>query len=152
MNEVLDVLPTEQTNLIKEHDSHSVILEKNENKQEPILEQTLEPKLEQTLEPKLEQTLEPKLEQTLEPKLEQTLEPKLEQTLEPKLEQTLEPKLEQQKPQLVNRSNSQEVRDFISRYGDLQKKNSLLIKGRKKRFDSADYFEAKAKIKKISKK
>jgi len=140
MNEVLDVLPTEQTNLIKEHDNHSVILEKNENKQEPILE------------PKLEQTLEPKLEQTLEPKLEQTLEPKLEQTLEPKLEQTLEPTLEQQKPQLVNRSNSQEVRDFISRYGDLQKKNSLLIKGRKKRFDSADYFEAKAKIKKISKK
>ena len=116
MNEVLDVLPTEQTNLIKEHDNHSVILEKNENKQEPILE------------------------------------PKLEQTLEPKLEQTLEPTLEQQKPQLVNRSNSQEVRDFISRYGDLQKKNSLLIKGRKKRFDSADYFEAKAKIKKISKK
>ena len=109
MNEILDVLPTEQTDLIKEQDEQTEALMEPENKLEPILE--------------------PESEITLD-----TIPDSI-----PESEITKIP---------INRSNSQDVRDFISKYGNLQKKNSLLIKGRKKRFDSADYFEAKAKIKK----
>ena len=131
MNEILDVLPTEQTDLIKEQDEQTEALMEPENKLEPILEP--EPESENKLDTISES--ENKLDTIPES------ENKLDTTPDsiPESEITKIP---------INRSNSQDVRDFISKYGNLQKKNSLLIKGRKKRFDSADYFEAKAKIKK----
>lgn len=129
MNEILDVLPTKQTDLIKEQDRQTEVLIEPENKLESTSDLILESEI--TLEPISDLIMVSEI--TLEPTSD--LIPESEITLE-------QPKIS------INRSNSQEVRDFISRYGGLQKKNSLLIKGRKKRFDSADYFEAKAKIKK----
>lgn len=37
---------------------------------------------------------------------------------------------------------SEEEQKFISKYGSLKKKNSLLVNRKGKRFDSADYFKA----------
>ncbi len=44
---------------------------------------------------------------------------------------------------------SQEAKDFMAKYGELKRKNSLLVK-KAKRFDSADYFQARASQKKIN--
>ncbi len=53
----------------------------------------------------------------------------------------------EEKPQL-KKLPSQEAKEFMAKYGTLKKENSLLIKKKGKRFDSADYFQAVARVSK----
>lgn len=46
----------------------------------------------------------------------------------------------------IKKIPSQEEKEFMSKYGTLKKKNSLLMNKKGKRFDSADYFQEIAKV------
>lgn len=52
-------------------------------------------------------------------------------------------------PEPIKKIPSKEAKEFMERYGELKRKNSLLVK-KAKRFDSADYFQARASQKKLN--